>query len=246
MPPEPTALEESLRAHFWNREPAHIEGMSERGHRIYRRQVRNNLFTAVKRALPISIHLAGGKAIDELIQAWLLAAPPQTRFYWELPVEFGTWIGSGEHATKPLALAELIQWEVMEIAVLNGPNATSPSALGLSKIPEEELGGALHPATRMGIYFHPVHRLTRDDVEWPKKSAGPLFIVGYRVGEKMHWLMVEAQSAQALAQLDEGKTVGQALDHVAQVYGKVDRPRIKAKLADLAHRGALLGFGRSA
>jgi hypothetical protein len=236
-------LEEQLRDHFFNPEPALIEGLSEKGHRIYRRQVRNNLFGGVKRALSTSLRLAGEKAIDDLIQAWLLQAPPQTRFFWELPVEFGTWIGARAAATDPLALGELIQWEATEIAVLNGGTPT-PRTI------QQEVSDAsvahVHPATRLGVYAHPVHRLNRDDVTWPKPSATPNFIIAYRVGEKMHWLVLQPQAAQLVAKLDEGATVGEGLAFLESLYGNVDRPGLKATLVDLVHRGALLGFSSPA
>jgi hypothetical protein len=241
MPPEMN-LEERLKAHFWNPEGIQIAGISERGHRIYRRQVRNNMFGAVKRALPIAIHLAGEKKVGDLIQQWLLSSPPQTRFYWELPVEFGMWVGSGEHATQPLALGELIQWEVMEISVLNGEN---PSHVPGIKDPADDLHAVLHPATRLGVYAHPVHRLTRDDVAWPKPTRVPNCVVGYRVGEKMHWLMISPQAAQLLAHLGAGVSVGQALNELESLSGSLDRRLLLAKLSDLVHRGALLGFEKA-
>lgn len=232
-------LQGAVHPMLFGREAVVIEGLSERGQRVYRRQVRRSLINGVTLALPITRRLLGEDAVVGLIVAWLDQSPPTTRLYWQLPLEFAAWLAAQPSPAHP-ALPELVHWETVEVDILNSPNGSSAGLVGA---PGEGDGAVLDPSARLCIYHHPVHRMTQEASSWPEALATPVFLAVYRVNERVRWTVLDPRVAQLLAQLSEGATVGEGLTFLEELYGEVDRPWMMEQLRSLVERGVLLGFG---
>lgn len=231
-------LQQSVRQMLFAKEAAPVEGLSARGQRVYRRQVRRSLVNGVTLGVPIARALLGEEAVEGLIEQWLDASVPTTRLYWQLPLEFAGWVAEMPSPVHP-ALPELVHWETAEVDILNAPDASSEA---LSAAPTDGARAELHPSARLCIYRHPVHRMTVESTDWPEALETPAFIIAYRRGERVFWNLLEPQVAQLLAKLAEGATVGEGLAFLESLYGAVDRGVLVERLGALVERGALVGF----
>ncbi len=213
-------LEEDLRQHFLGREPSPIEGLSERGNFVYRRQIRNALKSGVLLAIPILVDKLGDDAVDELLERWMAEAPPTSRLYWKLPLEFAEWIQTLEELPHPAA-AELVHFETIEVDVINAPDDPTDRGEAHALAPKHCV--VLSESARMGIYFHPVHPM-REGSPWPERSVQPHFVMVYRRDERMRYEEVPAHHAQLLAKLGEGVTIESGFDFLRGLYGDAIDP----------------------
>ncbi len=235
-----TDLEAQLRQMLLAREPVEVEGLSARGQRVYRRQVRGSLMSGTRLAIPICDRLLGRAVMDTWLERWLDEAPPTTRLYWQLPLEFAQWcVGAPDH--PHLAMPELIHWETLEVDILNAPDP-SPWP-GLTRDPAPDKQPALDPSARLCVYRHPVHRLDLDAAGWPEAAPDPVFLMAWRRDEHLRWRTLSAQCAQLTAHLVEHDAVlAVGLDFLQSLYGEIDRDALVGELAALVEGGALLGF----
>ena len=220
--------------------PTALEGMSERGQRVYRRQVRRGLMSGVKLAIPIAIELLGRRRVDELLARWLAESPATTRLYWQLPLEFCQWFMEEPDPDHP-ALRELIHWETIEVDILNAEDP--PEGLSLSSEPTEASSVVLDPSSRLCIYTHPVHLMDTASTGWPEPLPGPIFLLAYRRQERLRWTVVSPQVAQLLAAVIETQgSIAQGLSFLEGMYAEVDRASLLSELRSLTSAGALMGF----
>lgn len=232
-------LDQQLKDLLLKPEPTGVEGLSEDAQRIYRRQVRGSLYSGTRLAIPIAIKLLGDSIINAYIARWLHEAPPNTRLYWQLPLEFAAWFLQQTDFEHP-ALPELIHWETIEVDVINAPNP-DPIEL-LHPKPSDALSPVLDPSTRLCIYRYPVHRMTRSTEAWPTPLEAPTFLLAYRKEEVMYWKIISPQTAQLLAKASEGAQLSACYEFLEQLYGQIDRASIDHELSTLVHKGALRGF----
>lgn len=235
-------LEEAFRQTLLAPEPVPLEGMDERAWKVYRRQVRKSLMSGVRLAIPLTIALLPEEALDGLLEAWLAQAPPTSRLYWQLPMEFAAWLSQQPALPHP-ALAELVHWETIEVDILNAPDP-DPS-LTLEPEPAPEARVVLDPSARLCIYQHPVYRMKRDE-PWPEPLPAPVFVVAFRVEERLRWRTITTPVAQLLATAAEHDvSLGHGLAMLAQAHGDgFDAEAVLAELRVLVDRGALRGFSR--
>ncbi len=236
-------LETELRHWLLDREPDPPEGLDERMRRVYRRQVRRSLTRGVRLGLPITRRLVDEEWLDDVIGQWMEESPPTTRLYWRLPIEFGIWLREEaplEVAELPHgAVPELIHWETMVVDVKNAPE---PDGEGLSQTMEESAMVVLDPSARLGIYAHPVYRMSRDSESWPESKAVPDFVVVFREEERPRWRLIEPQVGQLLGQCAQGMSLGQGLEALEEIYGAIKREDLMTGIEALHERGIILGF----
>lgn len=222
--------------------------------RLVRRRVRAGIVSAVGDALPLLRRFAGETRLRRWVDAWLDKAPPQTRFYWRLPVEFAVWLsachsepvssGTKDRVKNPpkavgtACLSELAHFEAMQLEVLNAPDPDSPS-------PREHSGSddilRAHPSARLGIYHYPVFRIDKKMKSLPARGMEPSFVLLYRANEACRWLLLPPRVAQLLAQAAQNRgSLHEALAFLRRLYGHVDERFIRGELIDLQRLGVLL------
>ncbi len=221
-------LDDQLYRLLFGGEPGPVDGLDERAQRIYRRQVRRSLLGGVRLAIPIACSLVP-EEVERLLSRWLAEAPPTTRIYWQLPLEFAAWLRDVDGLSHP-ALADLVHWESVEVDVRNAPEAEAMERGGL----------ALHPSARLGIYQYPVYRMDEATTEWPEPLAQPAFVLAYRRDETVYWRVIEPALAQTLARLAEGDLLDDALACVGELYAELDCDALLGDLRMLVDEGALL------
>jgi hypothetical protein len=233
------SLERDLRQLLLARAPAPVHGLDARAQQIYRRQVRKSLLSGARMGVPITRALLTPQGLDELLDRWLDAAPPTTRLYWRLSLDFAAWVAQLPDPPHP-ALAELVHWETLEIDVLNAPDPDPAQPLQAELRPD--LGAQLDPSARLAIYQHPVFHISEDHPAWPEPSPQPSFVIAWRQHERLRWKIASPDLAQLLAQLANGASLQQSLDFLAQLYGpQLDADRLLRDLGQLQQRGVLLG-----
>lgn len=233
------ALEGSVRALLFAKEPPPVPGLDEEIQGLYRRLVRTTLSNVVTNAVPRTKALLGDEGFEALLARWLEEAPPTTRILRRVPEGFAAFCQSLANPPHP-ALAELVHWEVLEIEVTHAPDPEGPAR---PIAPSEDAYVESHPSARLAVYLHPVFGLAKDATAWPLPSKEPSFLVAYRAAERFHWLAVPKLVAQVLLHTGEGITLGQAFAAIAEQSGEVvDRGFARSWLVNLQRRGALLGF----
>lgn len=230
-------VEEELKRWLLHRDPPAFEGLDERSRQVYRRLVRRSLGNGVRISLPVSRALLG-EELNDLIAQWMEQAPPTTRLYWRLPLEFAEWVRAQQDLPHP-ATAELIHWEAIKLDVRNAEPA--PSNLDVESEPRPNHRVILHPSARLGIYHYPVFRMTTES-PWPTASETPQFVIAYRRDEIPRWQVLAPQTAQFLAHLAQGQTVAEGYRFLEELYESLDVSPIGDHIGDLHERGAILGF----
>jgi hypothetical protein len=220
-----------------------FEGAEPKRQRLYRRLVRGNLFTAVKRAIPITRKILGEDAVDAMVARFLDEVGPRTRLVRMVASEFASWL-MAQPELPHAATAELAHWEALEIEVGMAAEYDGPSA---SRIPADDARVETHPSARLAAYRHRVHAMTTSDTAYPDAESEPTILLAWRQSERFYWQTLEGSIAKTLVECAEGKTLGDAFHAIEAnlAAGDVfDRARVKAQLVDLCRRGALVGFPR--
>ena len=209
--------------------------------RVYRRLVRGNLFTAVRRAIPITRKILGDDVAEAWIARWLDERGPQTRLVRDVAGEFAEWL-LGRTDLPHAAAGELAHWEVVEVEVALAPDAEPSGA----RAPVDGARVATHPSARLCAYRHAVQALTASSTAYPE-PGDPVILLAWRAGERFCWKELEGGVAKVLVETSQGQTLGDAFAAVESALADgdvLDRKRVKAALVDLLHRGALTGFPR--
>ena len=225
--------EKSIRALAFAKETSSIDAMGSEVSSLYRRFVRGGCARAIKRAIPVTMAVMGEEKVDELLAHFFENAPPQTKLYRAIPMDFSAHIG--EREDLELALRELIHFEILELEVLYAEDADDDE---YTKIFDEKLAAYMHPSARLCAYQHPVHVLKKDAKTLPKPS--PRFLVAYRSSEKFVWLRIE-QEVAVLIGLCAQMPIHAALDALCKNDQKL-RAFCASQLSNLASRGVIHGF----
>lgn len=237
-------VEKSFRALLLGKEEALMDGADPARQRVYRRLVRGNLSSSIRRGVPILRKLAGEDTVDALIARFLDEVAPQTRLVRYLPIEFAAWLLELPADALPHACAgELAQWEALEIEVIMAPDLPNTSSLGRDPVDAAHI--EMHPSTRLAAYRHPVHALTSSSKQWPALATEPAILLAWRAVETFTTAALDGGTAKVLVEAAGGATIGEAFARIeaALVAGDVlDRPRVRAALVDLQRRGAIAGF----
>lgn len=241
-------LEGRWRALLLGKEEALMDGADVVRQRVYRRLVRGNLSSAIRRGIPIMRRLAGEDALDALIARFLDEAAPQTRLARFLPIEFAAWVLALPAAEMPHASAgELAQWETLEIDVIMAPDEPLSASTSTENCrdPLDSARIEMHPSARLAAYRYPVHTLTSSSTQWPTLSLDPSLVLAWRYGERFIWQGLDGGTAKLLVEATSGVTIGAALATIEKTLtpgDQLDRPRVRASLVDLQRRRAIVAF----
>jgi hypothetical protein len=215
--------------------------------RAYRTLVRNNVRGTIRRACPHAVRLAGDKAFDAVVDAFLAGWPIQTRLTRDIPGEFTSWLMASTSPAGPVlsltssqAFAELCHFEALEIEVtLSETLPHLPGALGARSRLQ------MDPSTRLAIYSHPVQQVTRQSTALPSQAATPTVLLCFQQAERFE---VESISA-ALGKVLLASVDGAVVDAIAGVVEEgrvsgvvVDAGHLRSALVGLHRRGAIAGF----
>lgn len=242
-------VERAFRALLLGNDGTLMEGADAARQRVYRRLVRGNLSSSIRRGVPILRKLAGDDVVEALMARFLDEVGPRTRLVRFLPVEFAAFLLELPPAALPHPSAgELANWEALEIDVVMAPDLAIPGPAPGGALGGVPLDGArleMHPSARLAAYRHPVHTLTSAATHWPAPSSEPALLLAWRAAEKFTAQALDGGTAKVLVETAAGATIGDAFARIEEGLAPgdaLDRPRVRASLVDLHRRGAIAGF----
>ncbi|MEM7402497.1 MAG: putative DNA-binding domain-containing protein [Myxococcota bacterium] len=232
-----SALDNQIHQLLFAQHPTLLDGASRERQLLYRNLVRDGIVDTICDCLAVTCRLAGTQQLQQWIQQWLAAAGPQTRLFWQLPVDFACWLMQQPNcSSRPRLYVELIHYEAMQLEAIHAPNASWHSKQQPSRItPASHL--VCHPSARLGIYTYPVFDLDGSTTKLPAKSEQPLFVVVYRKQESCHFLCCSPPIAQLLAQLQQNSSLSAGLAFLRELYESVNEEKLLQQLQQLQQQG---------
>lgn len=210
---------------------------------VYRSMVRRRLRGEVRRVFARTLDAVGEAAFDSAFDAVLAARPPNTRFFYRVPLWFAEAAaqyfesapGAPAHASDLLRY-EATRWEVSD---LPGHLEAAPADFAFDAVP------VLNPALRLLTLEHAVQRKLEADGAYP---PGRQHLVIVRAGDDtaVKTWTVNAVTFDLLLLLGQRPVaVTEALASVAKQRGvALDAGFVDALctvLADFIERGVILG-----
>ena len=248
-PADLRARQEALTAYLRNpRGAGRPEGLGERGARVYRRLVYNNIQGFLASNFPVLRRILEGERWDALVADFLAGHRPQTPYFLEIGREFLDYLAEVREprADDPPFLLELAHYEWVELAL----SVAEEEVPGRAAEAGEDLLGrrpALSPLAWPLQYAFPVHRIGPGYAP-QAPPAQPTFLVVYRDrSDAVGFLEINAVTARLLQLRQEGAaaTGEQLLRRVAEEIGHPDPGQVVAAgadiLADLRRRDIVVG-----
>jgi hypothetical protein len=210
---------------------------------VYRELVRSRLGGVIEAALPRAKHAIGEDAFQRLVDEWLSAGGPTTRYYRHVPNELASFaIPTLEDAEAPWA-ADLMRYEIASWSVRHAPPDPTPEAeLAFDRQP------VVGSAVKLLRLDYPVH-------ESPTPAAGyravPTALCLHRnEAHRAVPRVLNPLAADLLEAWQRGEeTVAEAVERVAATHGTEIGPafveKLSALIASFIEQGILLG-GRHA
>lgn len=231
-------VERGFRGLLLEREPRFFAGIETSRQRVYRDLVRTNLLGAIERACPHARRIFPHE-FAELSARWLTESPPTTRFLWEVPTQFTTWLlAQPESALPHSAFAELCHFEALEIEVTLAPSSITSSSSAPPPSPSEDAELTLDASARLSVYRHPVHHVTAQTTTLPPPSSSPTVLLCFQRHEAFAIRVISPAVAKVLVLTSQGARFGAAVAVVvseAVAAGvAVDEGVLRADLAELA------------
>lgn len=217
---------------------------------VYRSLVRNGLSAVVLRMLPRTRarmnDLCGGR-FDHDFARFVDEVGPRTHYLRDVPHEFLAWAAPGWRADPrvPAYLAELAEHEVTGFAIAAaGEEARDPDGLadvGLDR------AIVFSGSMRLLRYTWAVHELSEDEEARDAPVRRDVHLLAYRDAEhRVRWLELTPLAARIVEKLRAGALLGVAITSACDEFGTSPSSGAVANLlADLGHRGVLLGAARS-
>ena len=210
--------------------------------RIYRNMVRARLEKVIHAALPGTLADIGEDATRKHLAAFFAEAPPTTRWFREIPEQFGAFL-EGRLPAEPPHAADRLRFELAKWAVqhLEATPAREVIALDFEREP------AVTPALRR---FHVDHRVDRVGPKAREVEAASARLAVYRrLDDKPSTWVMNDIAADLLDAFAEGEgTLAERVQAVTKARGTaIDAAFLDGLgtlLADFLERGVLLGsFG---
>jgi hypothetical protein len=251
--PEPPAglraQQEALTAYLRDpRGAGRPEGLDERGGRVYRRLVYNNLQGFLASNFPVIRQILDEARWDALVADFLAEHRPQTPYFLEIGREFLDYLAEarGARPGDPPFLLELAHYEWVELAL----------SVATDEIPQQGvdpdgdlLAGrpVVSPLAWPLQYAYPVHEIG-PGYQPEAAPDQPTFLVVYRDRlDAIGFLAINAVTARLLQLLQEGDSdTGEALlRRIANEIGHPDAEQVVVAggdiLADLKRRDIVVG-----
>lgn len=223
-------------------------GLDERGGRVYRRLVYNNLAGFLASNFPVLRRILEGERWDALVSDFLAEHRAQTPYFLEIGREFLTYLAEVREPRPddPAFLLELAHYEWVELA-LSVDEAELPAA-GVDPAGDLLAGRpVVSPLAWALQYAFPVHQIG-PGFEPQTPPDQPTFLVVYRDRfDAIGFLAINAVTARLLQLLQQqGDASGEALlRRIAAEIGHPDPSQVVAAggdiLADLRGRDIVVG-----
>lgn len=153
------------------------DALADERWRVYREMIRSRFRKVVQAALPRTTHVLGDR-FEARFAAWLDEAPPDTRFFREVPVGFAhhveAWLASPGAADLPAFTAAIARYEIARWRVLAAPDDEPAQELSFERPPQLTRSLALLDVThavhakkkgppKAGVAHLAIYRAPKDD-----------------------------------------------------------------------------------
>ncbi len=214
------------------------EDLETLGHRarwtLYREMVRRRFLGLLRGALPRTCETLGEARLDALFTAWLAESPPDTRYFWRLPLRFAAWAAlEADTVEADLLALEAARWRVRHAEPIPLP---ASDALDFEAVP------VWNPnAIRLEVS----HRVHQRELDAPPRE--PWTLVVYRREDlRAGTYAVGPFTGAMLAFVQAGdRPLSAAFRDAAASLGREmtqgDVEKASAHLASLMERGVILG-----
>lgn len=212
----------------------------------YRRLIRNVFEDTLSRAFPITVEVLTAEEWDELVQAFMLKAIPQTPFIWKMPFEFYEFVVNEDFATKfnrPY-LDDLLFFEWIEIELFTMPDGIIPSFKEEGDFLEDLI--VINPDHQILELEYPVHKMMADET---LNHQAQYFILTFRERSSGAVKFVEINPLLAFIwqRLAKKPQSGhQIIRHVVKALPNANKEELVSILLpffnDMLLQGAIVGF----
>jgi hypothetical protein len=214
---------------------------------VYRSLVRNGLGAVVARMLPRTrarLNASCAGRFDADVSRFLEEVGPRTHYLRDVPQELFAWARPRWAADPnvPSYVLDLAAHELACFAVAaaeSRPDAPAPGAV----LPESAI--AFADSTRLLRYGWAVHELPADETAADSPAHRQVNLLAYRdVGHAVRWLELSPLAAAIVEHLVVGETLQSAVESACKHHRTAPAAvaaDVARLLADLAHRGVLLG-----
>ncbi len=158
---------------FWGQVCRNPDFNAEGRFKSYRNLVKNGFLEVLQNLNPVANEILSQEEWETLYWDFVQKAPPRSSILRELPKEFAQYLKNDSHpfAKKYPFLADLIEYEYLEVAVRYAPNPPDKVQAGLLY---------LNPAHALGHYQWPVHFIDQENSKPEKLPQGNYYLFLWR------------------------------------------------------------------
>lgn len=214
---------------------------------VYRSLVRNGLGSVVLRMLPRTrarLNAAVPGRFEADLAAFAQDPGPRTHYLRDVPAELFAWVTPRwkSDPNVPAYLADLAAFELAQFAI-----AASESSEPAGQLTELAFDRPITFTSSMRLLRSSwaVHELPADEAATEPPAARDVTLLGYRDAEhQVRWLELTPLAGDIVRALASGQALGSAAEHACAAHGVAPAAVLRdiaQVLADLGHRGVLLG-----
>jgi hypothetical protein len=213
---------------------------------VYRSLVRNGLSGVVLRMLPRTrarMNALCADRFDRDFARFVDEVGPRTHYLRDVPHEFLAWVTPQwkRDAGIPAYLAALAEHEVTGFAIAAARRETQDRG-DLTRVSLDH-SIVFADSMRLLHYAWAVHELPDDEEARDAPAHRDVHLLAYRDAEhRVRWLELTPLASRIVEKLQAGESLGVAITHACGEFGtNPSSDAVANLLADLGHRGVLLG-----
>ncbi|MBO6935967.1 MAG: putative DNA-binding domain-containing protein [Deltaproteobacteria bacterium] len=193
---------------------------------IYRRMVRARMHRVCETALKLSRAAYGEEAFTKLVDEWLAAEPPTTRFFRELPNQMARWALSDEgRLVEPAHLRDLLRYEDALWAVRAEDDRDLPEVVDFSF----EGVPAFNPSSRFLPLEWGVDKRADDGSVEPLEGA---LLVYRTAGFTVPCMRLNPLAAAIVRELRDAQEAGRAVTEAVQRAAASEKRAVDQKFIE--------------